>query len=302
MLLALLASRALAYDVLVLVDGQELEGEVVLLEAGTYQLTLGGGLRLVFDPLAVREVRYDVPEESLLPAPRPGRPPSPPGMLNLHDDLEDDPGATRNLVGRSAWTLGNLSGFVGQEELILTTVGLGLGPYVDVVASSVVPVAVSPYAANYCLDLKFGVPLASRNAMAVGAHFTGLGESAWTSLYGVVSLGKRSRHVSLGGGGIYSHVDQSASYFLSATWQHRVGPLLGLVSENWLVVRAPDTQGADVVFVPGFATRLYTRRVSFDLGLVPFDTAVFSGSTALVPLPWFSVHYNWRGKSAEAKP
>ena len=300
-MLLIVAASALAYDVLVLVDGQQLEGDVVLLESGKYRLTLGNAVVMEVSSDVVTEVRYDVEEDTPLPPRRPGHKPSAPGEFDLRDDLDEDPGATRYLLGKSAWNLGNLSGYFGQEEVALTTVGVGLGPYFDVVASSVLPLSASPYSQNYCLDLKFGAPLGERHRMAVGAHFTGFAETGWTSLYGVLGIGKRSRHLSLGGGGIYAHQEQETTYFLTAAFQHRVGPALGLLGENFLVVRAPSTTGADVVFVPSFALRFYTKRVSFDLGLGAFDAAVFSGYTQVLPLPWFSVHYNWRGPQPQPR-
>ena len=75
----------------------------------------------------------------------------------------------------------------------------------------------------------------------------------------------------------------------------RIGPGVAFLGESWLVFRDASAGGADVVFVPGVAMRFYTRRVAIDAGLVPFDSAVFTGSMAIVPVPMFSVAYAWRG-------
>ncbi len=284
-------------DRVTLSDGQVLEGELQYLEEGRYRLFLKDGKVLDLPAGLVKSVQYDGDAEearAIGSAGRRERPPRPEGF-DLRDDLADDPTASRYVLGRSAWSMGHLSGFVAQEDLALTSVGLGITDYLDLTASSILPTMVSEFAATWCLDAKLSVPVGDRWRVALGAHQLGFGGEQATGFYAKAAIGRRYRHLGFGGGGVAANSTGSTGYFLNVEGLHRVGPGVAFLAEGWLVFRDSSQGGADAVFVPGAAMRFYTRRVSFDAGIVPLDFALFGDDGVLFPIPIFTVAYAWRG-------
>ncbi len=284
-------------DRVTLSDGQVLEGEVQYLEAGRYRLFLKDGKVLDLPQGLVKSVQYEGDVEETTARREVAKQERAPRLegFDLRYDLDDDPMASRYLLGRSAWSNGHLSGFVAQEEIALTSFGLGITDYLDITASSVLPSMVNEYSSVWCLDAKVSVPVGERWRVALGAHQVGVASSQGTGFYAKAAVGSRDRHLGLGGGGLIDNVTGTTNYFTNLEGLYRIGPGVAFLGESFLVFRDSSQGGADVVFVPGAAMRFYTRRVAIDAGLVPLDFALFGQDGTILPIPMLNFAYAWRG-------
>lgn len=288
MWLPILAAAALAADpepdVVVLSDGQELRGEATLLADGAWEIVLSDGRRIVLPADAVRTVR-----EGELPA-------------GTHDPAawERDPNRTRYFYGPTAFTLGHLNGYVSQKELVLTTVAVGISDYWDLQVGTVLPTLFVEDARIAVAGTKVAVPLHPKLRVGVGTQAFVTENGSIGLLFGNATWGSASRNVTVAGGaGVdFADLSGSATPIVSVAGVYRLGPQLGFVTENWVLLGGEvlrDFSDGPFFLLPSGGVRLYGRRFSVDLGLVVFDVPPDPGGGAppIVPLPWVDFTWSW---------
>ncbi len=279
---------------LVLDDGQVLVGVVEKAEDGSVTITLGSGSVLRFPAAIVREVRAITPKALPLPAATPGAMTGVP--VDPNAPWGPDPNKSRYLYSPSAFSLGQGRGYISQKELLLTEVAIGVTDWWDIQAGTSVITLFLPEAAFGIVGTKFGFRVSENVHVAVGGQGFFAGGVALGLGFGTVTYGTADRHVSVSVGGLAAgfegEVQTAGTVLVTVSGNYRLGPRTALVTENWFLVGGElQPSGGDVFVVPSLVVRLFGPSFATDLGVIPIID--FSGSGAVIPIPWVGFTWNY---------
>ena len=267
-------------------DGQVLVGRVLRQADGSLRLTLADGQELTLPAEAVR---------SLVPiAASPGAEGGAYGP---------DPNRSRYLYSPTAFPLGQGNGYLAQRALVLTSAAVGLTAFLDLEAGVVLPALFTETPIG-TVGLKLAAPVADKLRLGAGAQAILIpveGVEAAGFAFGNATYGTPDTHVTLAGGAVVAF---SAGEVPAAAGtigiNHRLGPRVAFLSENWVLVILNGEDGpwgVPFFMVPSGGVRLFGPSFAVDLALVP----VITGETDLpvLPLPWVSFAWNWSLKKGE---
>lgn len=274
--------------VVTLSDGQVLNGRATQLPDGSVRLRLHDGRELGLPAEVVARVRPAVTSPAT-PPPRWG----------------PDPNRSRYLYSPSAFSQGHGNGYLAQRALVLTSAAVGVSDYVDLEVGLILPTLFtsSPVGA---FGVKVSGPVEEHLRLGAGAQAILIpvdGLTAGGFLFGNATLGSPDTHGTLSGGVVMDFT--GGEVMLSAATlsvNHRLGPGMALVSENWFLYFMPERQG-DTLYtrdgpwgipffaVPSGGVRLFGPSFAVDLALVPVITG--EREIPILPLPWISVAWNW---------
>ena len=207
----------------------------------------------------------------------------------------------RSVLGPTAIPLGRGRGYLGQRELALTVVGVGLTDQWELSAAAVVPALFAPYTVVGAVGTKLSIPT-GKFTTALGFEGFFLGGSTVACPYAVGTYSLPNANYSVGGGlgyWISSAVAPSAFGVGMFSGDWRVSKKVSILGE--LLVLAGETPAGDgTVLLPNAAARFSLGRWTIDAGLVIMDLAGARGGP-VIPIPFFDFAYNWPNKS-DPKP
>lgn len=273
-------------DRLVLTDGQTLVGNVKA-EEGHWALTLTDGTVLAFPDEAVLRVEWDdanAPGEVR----RKGWNALPESWAEGPTAWPDDPDGDRYLLWSSGRSLGKGKGSLSQREVAATIVSYNLSDNVELSAGAVVPLLFSEYSRAATGGVRLSAPIGDGGFGALGVQGLVLGESAFVAPHASIGWEFGRLMVTVGGGAaVGTDPDVISLGMLGASWH--LSPRVWLLTETWFA--AGGFLGEAPRAFPSFATRMITRRVSFDAGLAVLD--LYGDGTTFIPMPVFSVAWHF---------
>lgn len=195
-----------------------------------------------------------------------------------------DPGRVRYLFAPSAFLLRGGEVIFAQTEVLFSSVSLGIGDHLNVMAGTASPVLMAAGSNSFNLGLGVKGGFSPSRLVHLAAGFQTLTLPNVTGGYGftVVSVGRETAHVTVGGGvpllatGVNPQFGPPFVFLAGSVklWGH-----VALASENWWF---PSTQ------LPGLHAgllRLLLWRFSLGLGAAHVEQLRF-------PIPWIdlSIH------------
>ena len=193
---------------------------------------------------------------------------------------QGDPSRTHYLFAPSAFLLHGGEVVMAQTEIVMTSVALGIGDHVNLVAGSAMPAlyALTRNAPpNLQLEVKAGFSPSEIVHLAAGFESLTLPAIMGGYAYGVVSVGRPSLHLTVGGGVPVISVAGSGGTgppLLFAGGALGLGRHVVLATENWLFPTRPD-----LPVINAGLLRLLVWRFSIGLGAARV-------APLRIPLPW----------------
>lgn len=197
--------------------------------------------------------------------------------------LETDPSRTHYLFAPSAFLLRGGEVVVAQTELVMSTVALGIGDHVNLVAGSAMPAlyALTRSAPpNLQLEVKAGFSVNEIVHLAAGFESLTLPAIMGGYAYAVASVGRPSLHLTVGGGVPVVTVGGGGGTgppLLFAGGALGLGRHVVLATENWLFPTRPD-----LPVINAGLLRLLVWRFSIGLGAARV-------APLRIPLPWLDL-------------
>jgi len=267
------ASPAAARDggtpaLVVLKDGQQLRGRLVVRDDSGVTLELEGGTRMVIPAASI--LRVDVAK---------------PGQAEVHSP---DPNRTRYLYSPTGFMLKGGEGYLSQTELLLTSVYYGVTDNLTLGIGTAIPFLFVHDGANLTGTVKLGGSLGDYLHVAAGVQGFWLpGVDTGTTagfLFGTVTLGTPDLNLGVSAGPPFvagTAGNDVGKVLMSVSGNARLTEHVALVTENWF---AP---ASDTGYALGFAVRFIGQRLGVDAGLVFVEGAD-------VPVPWLD--FTWHFK------
>jgi hypothetical protein len=196
-----------------------------------------------------------------------------------------DPGRARYLFAPSAFLLRGGEVVFAQTEVLFSSVSVGIGDHVNVLAGTASPVlmAAGSNSFNLGLGLKAGFSPARLVHVAVGFQTLTLPNVTGGYAFGVTSFGRETAHVTLGGGAPLLATGVNPTFgppFVFAAGSVSLWNRVALATENWWFPTRPEIPSLHAGLL-----RLLVWRFSLGLGAAHIAPLRF-------PLPWIdlSVH------------
>jgi hypothetical protein len=211
--------------------------------------------------------------------------------------LRQDPNDSRLMFAPTGRPLRKGDGYFSDHYVVFPGVTYGITDHVSVAGGvSVVP-AVGLGDQLLFASARFAHQPSDRLALAAGALYAAGGGEAAAMLFGVGTVGRPERSLSVGLG--FGGTRQEAYYpDYRRRFRWRGAPILmvggnvqlsnsvALVSENWLLL-GEDFELSRQPF--GVALRFFGERISADVGVVFVGEVLKEG----LPIPWLSVSYHF---------
>jgi hypothetical protein len=198
------------------------------------------------------------------------------------DPRSVDPGRGRYLFAPSAFLLRGGEVVAAQTELLFSSVSLGIGDHVNVLAGSAAPalMAAGTSAFNLALGLKAGFSPAEVVHLAFGFETLTLPTLTGGFSYGVVSIGRERLHLTIGLGlpvlaiGLDGSLGPPLTF---AAGSLTLGRHVVLATENWWFPTRPELPMLNSGLV-----RFLVWRLSIGLGAAYV-------APLRIPLPWIDL-------------
>ncbi len=276
----------------ILKDGGRLVGTIVTEDeaAITLRTTSGLELRLLRDAIASVE---------------PGR-----GANGSASPAPSDPNGTRLMFAPTGRPLGKGDGYFSDHYVLFPGFAYGLTGNLSLAGGvSTIP-GLGLDEQVYYVSTQLGWKLSPKAALSFGGLYAAGAEDELDAgvLYGITSLGRPDRSLTLGFG-LVSTRDEEAQFdargrYLGSSqrWRSepvvvvggtlRVGRRASLVTESWLFLDNPLSEQPF-----GLALRLFADRISVDVGFVFVPELIDEG----FPIPWLSFSYHFGPSRSAAK-
>ncbi len=168
-----------------------------------------------------------------------------------------------------------------------TILSYNITDQLEVSAGAVVPLLFVDYSRAATAGVRLSAPIGAHAFGALGVQGLILGERAFVAPHAALGCEFGRFTLTAGGGAAIGEDPEVLSLaMLGASVQ--VSPRVWLLTESWI---AHGSFLGDVVRgFPSLSARMITRRVSFDAGVLFFDT---SGTGSIIPLPVFNVAWHF---------
>jgi hypothetical protein len=277
----------------ILKDGGRLVGTIVTEDeaAITLRTTSGMELKLLRDAIASVEPARVAAN---------GAPPPPP----------PDPNETRLMFAPTGRPLGKGDGYFSDHYVLFPGFAYGLTGNLSLSGGvSTIP-SLGLDEQVYYVSTQLGWRLSPKAALSFGGLYAAGAEEELDAgvLYGITSLGRPDRSLTLGFGLVSTREEEARldprGRYLGSTqrWRSepvvmvggtlRVGRRASLVTESWLFLDKPLSEQPF-----GLALRLFADRISVDVGFVFVPQVIDEG----FPIPWLSFSYHFGPSRSAAK-
>ena len=206
-----------------------------------------------------------------------------------------DANRTRYFYTPSAFCLGFGKGYIAQRFLVLSSMGIGVLPFLDVELGIVLPTVFIQDAIVGFAGTKASFVITTSFQCGVGGQVLFFGGNTIAIAFINASLGIEDRHITVatGPGIMYFENLNASNWIASISGNYRIGPGATLVSENWVVFFLDNDGpwGGPFIITPSGGIRLFGKQFSVDIGLIPYFTG--DHDIPFIPIPLVSLTWNW---------